>query len=162
MPPIKKRTLTPDEALARLETLCVRAEHCTHELRQKLKLWAIDTADADTIITSLSERKFVDDSRYARALVGDKVRFARWGRFKILAALTAKHIDRAIITAALADIDTDLYEENLSHLLRAKARTMSPDEPHTYEGRTKLYRHALSRGYEPQLAARLVRSLYGD
>ncbi len=150
------KTVTAEQAMIRLETLCARAERCTRELRDKLWQWQIPSVEADRIIASLEERRFVDDTRFARSYINDKVRFARWGPRKIAAALATKRIDSATVRTLIAEIDSDLLEDNLKDLLAAKARTMK--DPFTYEGRTKLYRFGISRGYSPEMVGRQIRA----
>ena len=69
------KKVSPEQALVRLEELCVRAERCEAELRRKLMQWAIVPADADSIIASLRARRFLDETRFAAAFVRDKYRF---------------------------------------------------------------------------------------
>lgn len=158
MPTLKQpKQLTPVQAMTRLEDLCARAERCTYELRKKLLQWRIAPDEGDKIITSLQQRRFVDDERFTRAFVSDKVRFERRGRLYIRKALAAKRIPSATVSAVLADIDPDLYQSNLEYTLAVRLR-QAPDLAATFEGRTKLFRYLLSRGYEPDLAARTLRN----
>ena len=150
--------MEPAKALLRLEELCARAEHCEFELRQKLYRWMVPASDADTIINSLKHRRFLDDQRFTRAFVRDKIQYARWGKRKIALALAAKRIERDTVAEALDDIDQSDYENNLAELLKAKARTI--DDAKTYDGRTKLFRFAASRGFEPDLVAKYIRKLF--
>lgn len=154
-----RKELTDNEAMVRLEDLCARAERCTHELRQKLYGWRITGARADAIINSLVDRRFVDDERFARAFVNDRVRFQRRGRLIIRRDLMVKRVPAAIIDAALAAIDEDTYSDNLIHTLRVKLRAMGSETLSDPMARQKLLRHAVSRGYEPSLAAAAIRSL---
>ena len=150
--------MEPAKALLRLVELCARAEHCEFELRQKLYRWMVSASDADTIINSLKHRRFLDDQRFTRAFVRDKIQYARWGKRKIALALAAKRIERDTVAEALDDIDQSDYENNLAELLKAKARTI--DDAKTYDGRTKLFRFAASRGFEPDLVAKYIRKLF--
>ena len=156
--PRLEKKLTPEQAVVRLETMCARAERCTRELRDKLWQWGISAADADSIIAGLVERRFVDDTRFARAYINDKVRFARWGRRKIRAALATKFIDSRMVSELLDEIDETVYSDNLTSVLKLKASSLH--EPNTYEGRTKLFRHGVSRGYEPDMVAARVKTLF--
>lgn len=158
--PLPRKIVTPEEALDRLEELCVRGERCEGELRAKLRTWQIASADADSIIGSLRQHRFFDDVRYARAFVADKVRFARWGRLKIRMALRAKHIDEDIAEAAIDAIDEDLYTKALDAVITAAARRIGEDAAHTYEGRTRIFRAAVSRGFESSLAADAIRQRF--
>ncbi|MDE5643721.1 MAG: RecX family transcriptional regulator [Muribaculaceae bacterium] len=146
---IQRKTVTPERALVRAEELCVRAERSSGEIRRKLRLWGLTPQDSEKIIASLTERRFIDDRRFCEAFVRDKVNFARWGRRKIALALYEKGVDRSISTEVLAEIDTERYEENLRHILEQKRRSLP--EADSYEGRTKLFRFAASRGFEPEL-----------
>lgn len=151
---MKVRQLTPEQALMRLESLCARAEHCTAELKAKLARWGISATDASAIIDSLQKRRFVDDSRFASAFINDKLQFAKWGRRKIAVALSAKGIPRAIYGPMLEDVDMEAYSATLLSLLRQKASGMEDSD--TYEGRTRLFRFAASRGYELSLITSLI------
>jgi regulatory protein len=152
-----RRPVSVDEAIARLEAMCARAEHCTFELREKLWQWSIPTAEAEKIIEQLKKTRYVDDARFARAFVNDKVRFARRGRLRIKQALEMKRIDANIIDEALADIDEELYNLNLAYTIKQKAETL--EDLSNYETRMKLLRFAVQRGYEPSLAAKAINAL---
>ncbi len=145
-----------DEALVRLESLCVRSEQCSGEILTKLARWRIPMDVAREILDSLVDRRFVDDRRYAGAYVRDKYRFSRWGRRKIRMSLSAKRIDRDVVEAALEEIDDSSYRDVLVGLLKAKARLIA--EGNTFEGRTKLFRFAASRGFESDLISQVIRS----
>ena len=143
-------------ALSRLETLCARAERCRYELEQKLRLWGISPSDRDRILECLERGRYFDDSRFAAAFTRDKALYARWGRRKIEAALRLKRISSADIADAAGELDEDEYRSAMLDALAAKARSIK--EGDTYEGRTKLYRFGLSRGYEPSLLAAALRA----
>ncbi len=147
--------LSVEEALMRSEELCARAEHCSGEIREKLYRWGVAAGEHDRIIDSLIDRRFVDDERFARAYARDKMEFGGWGRRKIAAALYQKRVDRQIISEALEELDQDKYIAKLKAIIDVKRRSMS--EPDTYESRTRLFRHAASRGFEPELIAGVLR-----
>ena len=151
---IKK--VTPEEALERLEEQCMRAERSTGEARQKLRQWGIAPDEAERIIASLVKRRFIDDSRFARAFVLDKLRFGHWGRVKISIHLRAKGIDTRTAEEALDLINEDEYRTILAALLTARSRQLDMTD---YNERAKLYRFGLSRGFESSLVAAEVRRL---
>lgn len=150
--------MTPANALARLEALCARAEHCTGEMRDKLRAWKIDASEADKIIGSLVQRRFVDDERFARAYVRDKQLFSKWGRRKIAQGLAVKRVDRGIIKQALDDLDREEYLHILDSVLAARLR-QDPAMLASYEGRAKLLRFAMQRGFESSLALARIQAL---
>lgn len=152
---IQRKAITPQQALTRLEEQCARAEHSTGEMRQKLQRWGIAPSDAEKIIGSLVARRFLDDSRFAAAYVRDKVEYAGWGRRKIALGLYQKGVARDIISDALDAIDPDRYAARLREIIDRKRRSTADAD--TYDGRTRIYRHAASRGFEPDLIARIIR-----
>lgn len=157
MPPLK-RTVTPAQAQVRLEDLCAKAERCTWELRQKLRLWQIAPSEAEAIIDRMTRTRFVDDARFAHSVVHDKVSFERRGRLYLRRYLAARHISSATIADALAEIDEDVYQKNLVHVLQARLRS-KPELAETFEGRTKVYRYGVARGYEPALVSEVLKAL---
>lgn len=156
-----KRPITFHEAQARLEALCSRAEHSTGELTDRMHRWGISASDAEKIIVSLTRNRFVDDRRFAKAYVTDKIKFARWGKRKIYQGLRMKKIDSSIISETLAEIDDSLYISILESLLRAKI-ALCPELLESYEGRTRLFRFAASRGFEPQICSKILRIVMDD
>ena len=52
------------------------------------------------IIDRLIDEKFIDERRYCRAFVNDKLRFNHWGRVKIQAKLREKKLNTYNVTVA--------------------------------------------------------------
>lgn len=155
---MNKAPISSAKALDRLETLCARSEQCTFDLRRKLYRWGVGQGDANRIIASLERNRFVDDARFARAYVLEKVRCSRWGRVKVRVGLMAKRIGRDIIDEAIEEeIDEREYRANLLEIMRAKRRTV--EDADSYEGKTRLFRYGISRGYE---SAEVVKVLKGE
>ena len=110
--------------------------------------------DIENIINHLLREGFIDESRYARAFVHDKVRFAKWGKVKIAQALWQKRIPQDITDAALESIDDDEYLAALKDVVKAKFRTVKGATE--YERKMKTMRSVCSRGYEPALVRKLL------
>ena len=153
----QKKTVSPQNALNRLEDLCARSEQCTGEARKKLYNWGLGQDDAERIIKSLIDRRYIDDRRFSHAFVRDKLMFSHWGKRKIMMAMMQKRVDRDFIEEALDEIDDKIYFDILKKIVLAKARTINDAD--TYEGRTKLFRFAASRGFEPSLIAQVIREI---
>lgn len=154
-----QKQMEPKKAQAKLEELCSRAEHSEGELREKLRKWGVGGDDADKIMESLRSGRYVDDRRFAEAYVRDKYRFARWGKRKIAQGLATKRVSRDIVVEVLAEIDPEEYSGIAAEVLGAKMR-QNPQLISTFEGRTKLFRFLISRGYEPSLASELLKAAY--
>lgn len=153
---VKRKLLTPEQALVRLETLCARGERCTDELRTRLRNWQISSGDSESIIKSLKDRRFVDDLRFAQAFVRDRYRNAGYGRLRLRMSLNAKRIPAEIINQALNEIDEEIYLDTLRRVLKSK---MAHADITTFEGRTKIYRHGVYRGYESTLVSSTLKQL---
>ncbi len=147
-------------ATLRLEALCSKAEHCVFEIRQKLARWGIAPQQAEKIIDGLVRGRFVDDERFARAYCNDKFLFGRQGRVKIRQSLAAKHVSAEIIRQALEEIDPVKYCESLVYLLRKKM--LSLEDPRSFEGRAKLFRFAVGRGFEPPVVIDGIKRLLSE
>ncbi|MDE6049014.1 MAG: RecX family transcriptional regulator [Paramuribaculum sp.] len=153
---MNKKPVTPDIALSRLQDLCARSEQCSYDLRRKLFNWGVGADASEKIIDRLIAEKFVDDERFSIAFARDKYRFSGWGKLKILAHLAAKRIPKSVAETALDEIDAEEYAEVALKTLKAKARALK--EGNTYEGRTKLFRFGVTRGFETSLVSSLIKS----
>ena len=136
---------TEQEAYQQLATLCAQAEHCEWEMREKMNRWEIDEMVQNRILQHLIKERYVDDERYARAFVKDKVHYNKWGRRKVEQALWQKHISEDIRQQVLDEVDNEEYLEVLRPLLKQKRKTIKAQND--YELNQKLMRFALGRGF---------------
>lgn len=137
--------MTGQQAYSRLTALCARSEHCQQEMLEKMRQWGVTDEEQAQVMARLVKEKYVDDSRYARAFVNDKVHYDRWGRRKVEQTLRQKHIDAEICREVLDTVPPQDYVEALKPLLKQKRR--STKAANAYELNLKLTRYALSRGY---------------
>ena len=140
-----KKEITEQEAFLQLATVCAQAEHCEKEMRDKLKRWGIDESAQNRIIQQLINERYIDDERYARAFIKDKIRYNKWGRHKVQQGLWLKHIDPEIQQRVLDEIDDSEYLDVLRPLLKQKRKTIKAQND--YELNQKLVRFALGRGF---------------
>lgn len=142
----KKRTKTPEEALAGLMRLCARAEKSEGDARRLMRNWGLGERDAQQVLDRLLRDRFIDDSRYAEAFVREKLRLSGWGEYKIRTALQRKGVRKELIDTALAQADRTGMGQRLQQQLERKARTVKYVTQ--YELKTKLIRYGLSLGYD--------------
>ena len=140
-----QKEITEQQALSKLMTLCARSEHSSGEMQQKMRLWRISDEAQARIMERLIKEKFVDDERYTRAFVNDKIKYNQWGRRKIEQALWAKGVDRDIQQRILDAVDEEEYIKVLRPLLKSKNRSI--EARNEFERQMKLIRFAQSRGY---------------
>lgn len=154
---MNRKPLTAAMASDRLMSLCNRAEYCRWELDRKLIGWGIPAAERNAILERLEEDRLVDDARYARAFAYTHIVHSHWGRMKVRLHLMNKHIEKQDIDAALNEVDEDIYEKIALDVLGAKKRELGNDAD-SYDGRTRLFRYACLKGFEPGLVSRLIKS----
>ncbi len=146
--------MTEQEALFRLTAMCASAEHCSHEMEEKIDKWQLPEDAKARIMAKLIGEKYVDDERFCRFFVRDKIRYNKWGRRKIEQALYMKHIDRSVSAAVLDEIDDKEYIGILAPLLKNKRKsTRAASE---YELNGKLIRFALGRGFGMRIIRRCL------
>lgn len=148
------KKMTEQEAFARLSALCAAAEHCSYEMEEKMRRWELEEDCIRNVMEKLVAEKYVDDSRYCRFFVKDKLRYNKWGRHKIEQALFAKRIPEGIRRQALDEIASDEYAEILRPLLAGKRKTTKAASE--YEMNGKLIRFAMSRGFDMDVIRRCI------
>ena len=136
---------TEQEAYLTLAALCARSEHCQWEMLEKMRRWELDDAALARVMARLVKERYVDDERYARAFVKDKVRYNKWGRRKVEQALWQKRIDDDIRERVLDEVDKEEYLNVLRPLLKQKRKSIKAEND--YELKQKLVRFALGRGF---------------
>ena len=123
--------------LERAARYCAGAEHCAADVARLLERLGATGVQIDEVIGILKEQKYIDEQRYCRAFVHDKVAFQGWGRMKIVMGLRAKRLPEAAIQEAVEDIDEKIYASNMRKAMHSKRG----------QDRQKVMRFMLQRGY---------------
>ena len=110
-----------------------------------MRKWELSEAVQARVMARLVKERYVDDERYARAFVKDKIRYNKWGLRKVQQALWLKHIDSDIQQTVLDEIDDVEYLKVLKPLLKQKSKGIKAESD--YERNQKLVRFALGRGF---------------
>ena len=140
-----KKQMTEQEAYLQLAAICAQAEHCEQEMRDKMKRWELDETVQNRVIDRLVKERYIDNERYARAFVKDKIRYNKWGRRKVQQGLWMKRIDASIQQQVLDEIEEKEYLDVLRPLLKQKRKSTKASSD--YELNQKLVRFALGRGF---------------
>ena len=140
-----KKEKTEEEAFLQLAALCANAEHCQYEMLEKMKRWELSDEAQARVMARLIEERYVDDRRYARAFVKDKIRYNKWGHRKVQQGLWMKRIDKEIQDEVLNEIDEKEYLDVLKPLLKQKRKSIKANSD--YELNQKLVRFAYGRGF---------------
>lgn len=117
---MERTELSKAEWLDKAEGYCARSEHCAADVRRKLYEWGVPADFSDEIVEKLYARDFLNDARFCRAYVHDKVEYQSWGRMKIQAGLRALSMPEKDIREALEGIDETVYRKNLRTLIASR------------------------------------------
>lgn len=145
---------TEQEAYLSLAALCAQAEHCQWEMLEKMRCWELSDEAQARVMERLMKERYVDDERYARAFVKDKVRYNKWGRRKVEQALWQKHIGDSVRQQVLDEVDDDEYISILRPMLQQKRKSTKASSDYELNG--KLIKFAMSRGFTMDIIKQCV------
>ena len=118
------KPISEQQALFKLTKLCSQSEHCSQEMLEKMKKWELEEDAIARNMEYLIREKYVDDSRFARFFINDKIKYNKWGRKKVEQALYLKHISKDISDPIFEEIDNKLYLDVLRPILQSKRKSI--------------------------------------
>lgn len=140
--------------------LCSKEEKCIADIKEKLDSWEISTADQEEIISFLKTEKYIDEQRYANFFASDKYKFSKWGKYKIINALKQRQIPGLYIDEAISAISGESYNALVNNEIAKKLKSLPKSS--SYELKGKLYRFSISRGFESDLALKIINELLDE
>ncbi|MFM7488104.1 MAG: regulatory protein RecX [Cytophagales bacterium] len=146
---IKKKRISPADALKKIQHYCAYQERSHREVRNKLFDYGLFQNEVDEIISTLIAAGFLNEERFAKAFAGGKFRIKKWGRIKIVRELEMLGVSKRNIATGLKEIDEFDYRKTLASLLGKKSQQITAKE--TFRLNDKLARYAIAKGYEPGL-----------
>ena len=149
--------MTQEQIISKLTAVCARAEHCKDDMLRRMQRWQVDEATQREMISYLVKEKYIDEERYARFFINDKIKYNRWGRRKVEQALYFKHIPREVYEPLLDDVANEDFESVLLPLLQNKEKNLK--YANDYEKRMKLLRFAMQRGFSYEQADKCINML---
>lgn len=151
--------LTEQNALYRAAAYCSKAERCEYDVRKKLINWELSEEEQNRVLKRLKDEKYLDNKRFCRSFIRDKVKHNKWGEKKIIFELRKKMISEKDYVPFLEELSKDDFEEQLIHILKVKNRSVKAKDD--YDRKTKLIRFALGRGFSMDLVLKCVDNLLG-
>jgi regulatory protein len=149
-----------DQYLSRAMHLCSRQEKCSSDILKKLSDWGVGEEEAARILEKLTEQKFVDDRRYAKAYTRQQHTLRKWGRIRIRMVLKQKGIPGSFIDEALDELDEQDYRQTLREEMQKKRRSLKGKN--RYDLLARLQKFAYGRGYEPDLARQMAEEVMNN
>lgn len=148
------KEITEQEALQKLSALCARVEHSSGEMTEKMRKWGLAEDAQARIMARLTTGKYVDDARFSRFFVNDKIKYNKWGRRKIEQALWQKGVDRSVYGPILDEVPDEEYIAVLRPLIKSKWKTIKAATD--YERSMKIIKFALGRGFDYSVIKKCV------
>ncbi|MDH6311484.1 regulatory protein [Parabacteroides sp. PFB2-10] len=149
--------MTESELLHRMAALCSGSEHCIQDIQKKMASADLPPEAKERIMARLLQEKFIDEERFCRSFVRDKIRFNKWGKVKVGYELRRRNIPYSCYADALDAFDMEEYRAILSGLLREKKRSVrGKDQREVFY---KLLRFAAGRGFESNETIRCLKEL---
>ena len=151
---------SPEQALASLMKQCARSERSSGDAMRLMSRWCVELSARKKILAQLIDEKFIDDERYSAAYIREKTRLSGWGARKIASSLRTKGVASPIIEEQLSQLDKESLAVRLEDKLRRKVSTIKGEND--YERRGKLFRYALSLGYDYDMAQNAISNIIKD
>lgn len=149
--------LTEPRALNRIASYCSRAERCEFDVRKKLISWELTEEEIGRIVKRLKDEKFLNNERFCRSFVNDKLRFNKWGKKKIIFELKKLRIAESIYIPIINSIDDENFDVQLEDIIKTKLKSVKSKD--NYDKRNKLIRFALGRGFSMDATIKCVNKL---
>ena len=121
-------------------------ERCEYEVHQWLyKKQCIDLED--DLVERLKERNYLNDERFARLFIKDRVKIKGWGPIRLRHELNQKRIAKHIIEAGIELIREDFsFSELASEQAQRKLKHVVKP---TYKDKKRIWSFLQRRGFEP-------------
>ena len=125
-----------------------------NELRDYLKNKEEDTIIIEEVIDKLIDYKYLDDDRFTKAFIKDKLNFTNWGDYKIKNDLKRLGVNEEVIYNNISNIDDNIYYERINKIIDTDISTNKK-----YSGiklKNKIYNHLLTLGYSKEKVISII------
>ncbi|WP_294081528.1 regulatory protein RecX [Proteiniphilum sp. UBA5384] len=142
---MKGQVITEEKAYAKMTRLCARKECAPFDIVGKLSRMGLSGPVINRIIDRLEKEKYIDERRFIRSFIHDKLHFNKWGKRKITLSLRQKQFSQKLIDELFMEFSDTSFGESLQPILEKKWKSVTGKSD--YEKRGKLIRYALGRGF---------------
>lgn len=152
------------DKLKRDNTICIlvdtsvkyidRRLRSINELRDYLKNKEEDTIIIEEVIDKLIDYKYLDDDRFTKTFIKDKLNFTNWGDYKIKNELKRLGVNEEIIYNNMTSIDDNIFYERINKIID---KDISINKK--YSGiklKNKIYNHLLTLGYSKEKVISII------
>lgn len=152
------------DKLKRDNTICIlvdtsvkyidRRLRSINELRDYLKNKEEDTIIIEEVIDKLIDYKYLDDDRFTKAFINDKINFTMMGDYKIRKELERYGVDNDIINNNIINIDRSVIIDRIKKIIDKDIRCNKK-----YSGiilKNKIFNHLITQGYSKEIVIGII------
>lgn len=152
------------DKLKRDNTICIlvdtsvkyidRRLRSINELRDYLKNKEEDTIIIEEVIDKLIDNKYLDDDRFTKAFINDKINFTMMGDYKIRKELERYGVDNDIINNNIINIDRSVIIDRIKKIIDKDIRCNKK-----YSGiilKNKIFNHLITQGYSKEIVIDII------
>jgi len=124
------------------------------EIKDYLKKKYDEEELIDEAVTKLKKLEYLDDNRFTKAFIKDKLAFTSWGDYKIKLELEHLGVSYEIIEKHISSIDESVLEEKMQKQIDKIIRTNKK-----YKGpelKNKIYTHLVTSGFTKEKVIRML------
>lgn len=118
---------------------------CEKEIREYLKKYTEEKTLIDKIIEQLKKEGLINDERYIKAFIEDKVNLTTWGPYKIERELEKLGMNEEKIKNILSKYELEIFENKVKKIILKKEKANKNTS--TYILKQKLERELYDLGY---------------
>lgn len=115
------------------------------EIKEYLKKYTDDKNITEKIINQLKKENLLNDERYIRSFIADKINLTTWGPYKITKELSKLDMDEEIVDNILSLYDFKIFEEKIKKIIIKKQKLNKKDS--LYMLKQKIERDLFDLGY---------------
>lgn len=149
--------ISEDQAFLRMARICSRKEYSPFDISQKLYRLGFSSEAIENIISKLKTENYINEERFARSFVNDKLLINRWGVKKIEMHLKYKQLSQSVIDDILSEYSNTELNSSLQSILIKKWRQIKGESD--YEKKGKLIKYALGRGFKMDAIIKCINNL---
>lgn len=152
------------DKLKRDNTICIlvdtsvkyidRRLRSINELRDYLKNKEEDTIIIEEVIDKMIDYKYLDDDRFTKAFINDKINFTMMGDYKIRKELERYGVDNDIINNNIINIDRSVIIDRIKKIIDKDIRCNKK-----YSGiilKNKIFNHLITQGYSKDIVIDII------
>ena len=153
----KEIIISEDQAFLRMARICSRKEYSPFDISQKLYRLGFSNEVLDKIIGKLITENYINEERFVRSFVSDKLLINRWGVKKIEMHLRYKQLSQNVIDEILSEYTNTELNSSLKSILIKKWSQIKGES--NYEKKGKLIKYALGRGFKMDAIIKCINNM---